>query len=152
MMINYKNIAIVIFLLFSTTLIFGQRKPDRSKIRTLKIAYISEQLDFTSKEAEAFWPIYNSYQDKMDTFRDRERNQIYAKVKDMDSRTEKEVNALLDDLIALEDEKNMVSNQFLKDIRKVISAKKTFLLLKSENGFKRHLLQQYRQKKRDGPQ
>ncbi len=151
-MINYKNIAIVIFLLFSTTLIFGQRKPDRSKIRTLKIAYISEQLDFTSKEAEAFWPIYNSYQDKMDTFRDRERNQIYAKVKDMDSRTEKEVNALLDDLIALEDEKNMVSNQFLKDIRKVISAKKTFLLLKSENGFKRHLLQQYRQKKRDGPQ
>ncbi len=151
-MINYKNIAIVIFLLFSTTLIFGQRKPDRSKIRTLKIAYISEQLDFTSKEAEAFWPIYNSYQDKMDTFRDRERNQIYAKVKDMDSRTEKEVNALLDDLIALEDEKNMVSNQFLKDIRKVISAKKTFLLLKSENGFKRHLLQQYRQKKRDGQQ
>ena len=66
---NYKNIAIVMLMLFTTTFIFGQRKPDKSKIRTLKVAYLTEQLEFTPTEAEAFWPIYNTYQDKMDALR-----------------------------------------------------------------------------------
>ena len=147
---NYKNIAIVMLMLFTTTFIFGQRKPDKSKIRTLKVAYLTEQLEFTPTEAEAFWPIYNTYQDKMDTFRNKERNLIYSKTNDMETLSDQEVNSLLEDLIILEDEKNKVNKQFLKDIRKVISAKKTFLLLKSENGFKRHLLKQYRQKKANG--
>lgn len=151
-MMNNKNIAIVIFLLFATTLVFGQRKPNRGKIRTLKVAYLTERLDFTSSEAEKFWPIYNAYQDKMDTFRDRERNNIYGKLKNMDALSDKEADTLLKNLIALEDEKRKVEQQFLNDIRKVISAKKTFLLLKSENGFKRHLLQQYRQKKKEEQQ
>ncbi|MDV7138512.1 hypothetical protein R3X28_06480 [Maribacter sp. TH_r10] len=147
---NYKNIAIVMLMLFTTTFIFGQRKPDKSKIRTLKVAYLTEQLEFTPTEAEAFWPIYNTYQDKMDAFRNKERNLIYGKTNDMETLSDQEVNSLLEDLIILEDEKNKVNKQFLKDIRKVISAKKTFLLLKSENGFKRHLLKQYRQKKTNG--
>tara|TARA_R110001583_G_scaffold5350_3_gene28915 strand:+ start:1874 stop:2329 length:456 start_codon:yes stop_codon:yes gene_type:complete len=147
---NYKNIAIVMLMLFTTTFIFGQRKPDKSKIRTLKVAYLTEQLEFTPTEAEAFWPIYNTYQDKMDAFRNKERNLIYGKTNDMETLSDQEVNSLLEDLIILEDEKNKVNKQFLKDIRKVISAKKTFLLLKSENGFKRHLLKQYRQKKANG--
>ena len=147
---NYKNIAIVMLMLFTTTFIFGQRKPDKSKIRTLKVAYLTEQLEFTPTEAEAFWPIYNTYQDKMDAFRNKERNLICGKTNDMETLSDQEVNSLLEDLIILEDEKNKVNKQFLKDIRKVISAKKTFLLLKSENGFKRHLLKQYRQKKANG--
>ncbi|MRX66116.1 hypothetical protein [Maribacter luteus] len=147
---NYKNIAIVMLMLFTTTFIFGQRKPDKSKIRTLKVAYLTEQLEFTPTEAEAFWPIYNTYQDKMDAFRNKERNLIYGKTNDMETLSDQEVNSMLEDLIILEDEKNKVNKQFLKDIRKVISAKKTFLLLKSENGFKRHLLKQYRQKKANG--
>ena len=149
-MINYKNITILLLLLFAVTFTFGQRKPDKEKIRTLKVAYLTEQLEFTTSEAEAFWPIYNSHQDKMDTYRNKERILIYDKTKDMGSLSNQEANALLEDLLALEDEKNQENKQFLKNIQKVISAKKTFLLLKSENGFKRHLLKQYHKKKYGG--
>ncbi|MBD0776645.1 hypothetical protein HPE56_02470 [Maribacter sp. ANRC-HE7] len=149
-MINYKNITVLLLLLFITTFTFGQRKPDKEKIRTLKVAYLTEQLEFTTSEAEAFWPIYNTYQDKMDAFRNKERAIIYDKTKDMESLSEQEANTLLEDLLALENEKSQENKQFLKNIQKVISAKKTFLLLKSENGFKRHLLKQYHQKRNGG--
>ncbi|MEN8834669.1 MAG: hypothetical protein ABF265_01485, partial [Polaribacter sp.] len=34
----------------------------RQKIKTLKIAFLTEQLSLTTKEAEKFWPIYNSHE------------------------------------------------------------------------------------------
>ena len=145
-----KNILVVLFLLFSTTLMFGQRRPDKEKIKSLKVAYITERLNLTSIEAQAFWPIYNAHEEKMESFREQERNQIYSKLRDMESLSDKESEVLFKDLVALENQKHEANQQFLKDIRKVISAKKTFLLLKTENGFKRRLLKQYRQKQGGG--
>ncbi len=146
-----KNILVVLFLLFTTTLMFGQRRPDKEKIKSLKIAYITERLNLTNSEAQAFWPIYNAHEKQIESFRNQERSQIYGKLKDMESLSEKEIETLLRELITLENQKHAANQQFLKDIQKVISAKKTFLLLKTENGFKRRLLQQYRQKQGGGP-
>ncbi len=146
-----KNILIVLFLLFSTTLMFGQRRPDKEKIKSLKIAYITERLNLKSSEAQAFWPIYNAHEELMESFRNQERSQIYGKLKDMELLSDKEIETLLRELITLENQKHAANQQFLKDIQKVISAKKTFLLLKTENGFKRRLLQQYRHKQGGGP-
>ncbi|MCK5442851.1 MAG: hypothetical protein KAJ23_13260, partial [Maribacter sp.] len=112
---------------------------------------ITERLSLTSDEAQAFWPIYNAHEKKMDSFRGKERAQIYSKIKDMESLSNTEVENMLQDLITLEKEKQLVREQFLKDIQKAISAKKTFLLLRAEYGFKRRLLQQYRQKHDSGP-
>ncbi len=145
-----KNILVVLFLLFSTTLMFGQRRPDKEKIKSLKVAYITERLNLTSIEAQGFWPIYNAHEEKMESFREQERSGIYRKIRDMETLNDNEVERLLEDLIAIEESKQKANQQFLKDIQKVISAKKTFLLLKTENGFKRRLLQQYRQKQGGG--
>lgn len=145
-----KNILVVLFLLFSTTLMFGQRRPDKEKIKSLKVAYITERLNLTSSEAQEFWPIYNAHEEKMESFREQERSGIYSKIRDMETLNDNEVERLLEDLIALEESKQNANSQFLKDIRTVISAKKTFILLKTENGFKRRLLQQYRQKQGGG--
>jgi len=145
-----KNILVVLFLLFSTTLMFGQRRPDKEKIKSLKVAYITERLNLTSSEAQEFWPIYNAHEEKMESFREQERSGIYSKIRDMETLNDNEVERLLEDLIALQESKQNANSQFLKDIRTVISAKKTFILLKTENGFKRRLLQQYRQKQGGG--
>lgn len=145
-----RNIRVVMLLLLTTTIMYGQRKPDKEKIKSLKIAYITERLNLSSTEAQAFWPIYNSHEDKMESFRTQERTQIYGKLRDMESLSEKESEVLFKDLIALENQKHAANQQFLKDIQKVISAKKAFILLKTENGFKRRLLQQYRQKQGGG--
>ncbi|TDT45580.1 hypothetical protein CLV90_2670 [Maribacter spongiicola] len=141
------NKFIIIIFLFVTTLSFGQRNQDWEKINTLKVAFITEKLSLSTKEAQQFWPVYNEYQEKRNILRKKSHNQIRGKMKDTDALTEKEAENLLALHIQIEEEEEVLDANFLKNVSKVISAKKTLLLLRSEEEFKRQLMKQYRQNK-----
>jgi len=146
---NFKKTILVAILLISS-LSFGQNRPDREKIKSLKVAFITESLDLSSKEAQAFWPIYNQYEENREALRQKERTQIRSKIKSADELSEKEAKDLLEKYINFEDEEEALDKAFLKKVSVVISAKKTLLLLRSEEEFKRQLIRQYRHKKGGG--
>tara|TARA_R110002051_G_scaffold72095_4_gene130391 strand:+ start:828 stop:1277 length:450 start_codon:yes stop_codon:yes gene_type:complete len=142
---NYKKIFLVAFLL-ATTIFYGQNKPDWDKIKTLKIAFLTERLNLNSKEAQAFWPVYNDYESKRESLREKGHTQIRGKLKDSENLSENEASKLLDQYIKYEEEEEELDKNFLTKISKVISAKKTLLLLRSEEDFKRQLIKQYHEK------
>ena len=148
-MSNLKKVLLVALLL-TTTLSFGQQRPDREKIKALKVAFITERLDLSAKEAQTFWPIYNEYEAKRQVLRQKERSQIRGKIKNADELSEKEAEDLLEKYISFEDEEEALDKAFLKNVSQVISSKKTLLLLRSEEEFKRRLIKQYRQKRGGG--
>lgn len=136
-----------ILFLFVTSIFFGQSKPDWEKIKSLKVAFITEKLSLSSKEAQEFWPVYNVYEEKRGALRKREHEEIRCKIMDADQLTEKESAQLLSKHIQLEEEEEVLDNDYLKAVSKVISAKKTLLLLRSEEEFKRQLIKQYKHNK-----
>ncbi len=142
---NIKHFMVIILLLITGNF-YGQHKPNKEKIKSLKVAYITEKLDLTSKEAQDFWPIYNEHEEQLETLRYRERTEVFSKLRNVEQLSENEVNKLLELHISLKEERNKIEKKFISDIRKVISAKKTFVLIQTENGFKRKLIKQYRQK------
>ncbi len=142
---NLKNILLLLFL-FSNALFYGQRDVDKDKINTLKIAYLTEKLNLTSKEAQTFWPIYNDYQDEKQKLRNKGSVEIISKIKDADNVSEKEAAQLLEKVILYEEEENKIFENFIAKITKVISSKKTLVLLRSEEDFKRQLIRQYHEK------
>jgi len=146
---NLKKI-LTLGLLLSAVLCYGQHNQNHEKIKSLKVAFITEKLDLSSKEAQAFWPIYNDYEEKREALRRKERTEIRAKIKDANSLSEKEAKLLLEKYISFEDEEEKLDKAFLTQINKVITAKKTLLLLRSEEEFKRQLIRQYRHKKSGG--
>jgi len=148
-MSNLKKL-ILVALLLTTTLSFGQNRPDWEKIKTLKVAFITERLDLSTKEAQTFWPIYNEYDAKREVLRQKERLQIRGKIKNADELSEKEAKDLLEKYISFENEQEALDKAFLKKVSQVISSKKTLLLLRSEEEFKRQLIRQYRQKRGGG--
>ncbi|MEP2278563.1 hypothetical protein [Maribacter sp.] len=141
------NKFIIIIFLCATSFSFAQKKQDWEKINTLKVAFITEKLSFSTKEAQDFWPVYNEYQEKRNTLRKKSYNQVRGKIKDVDTLTEKEAENLLALHIQIEEEEEALDTSFLNKISKVITAKKTLLLLRSEDEFKRQLMKQYRQNK-----
>lgn len=141
------NKLIIAIFLFVTTLSFGQRNQDWEKINTLKVAFFTEKLSLSTKEAQEFWPVYNEYQEKRNVLRKKNHEQIRGKMKDANALTEKEAEKLLALHIQIEEEEEVLDTNFLKNVSKVISAKKTLLLLRSEEEFKRQLMKQYRQNK-----
>ncbi len=144
---NIKRI-ILVGLLLTVAISFGQGKPDREKIKSLKIAFITERLDLSSAEAQKFWPVYNAHEEKLEEFRKIERLEIRGKLRNLEAVSDSEADKLLDQYLALQEEKNKEQRSFSVKMRKIISAKKTILLMKSEEDFKRRLIKQYR--KRNG--
>lgn len=146
-MMNYRIKIITSAAILFSSILFAQRKPDEDKIKSLKVAFFTERLELSPKEAQTFWPIYNEFEEKRDAMREREHNQIRSKIKNSDNLTEKESDQLLKQYLIFEEEEEELDKDFIERISKVISAKKTLLLLRSEYEFKKHLLKQYRDRK-----
>ncbi|QLG43945.1 hypothetical protein [Costertonia aggregata] len=141
-----SKLFLYLFLL-TTTLSFAQNRPNREKIKSLKVAFITERLDLGSKEAQAFWPVYNTHEEKMDAFRKTERMEIRSKLKNLDSITEREAKDLVEKFNQLQENKHKEQKSFINTMQGIISAKKTILLMKTEEDFKRRLIKQYRKNK-----
>jgi hypothetical protein len=148
-MMNNLRIPLLAAFFLASSLSFGQR-PDRDKIKTLKVAFITERLDLNTKEAQEFWPIYNEYEEDREALRQKERGQIRNKIKESENLSEKEATDLLKQYLKFEEEEEELDKAFIEKVTKVISAKKTLLLLRSEEEFKRQLIKQYRQKRSGG--
>ena len=63
-----KPLKIIIVLLLLTSFNFyaqgDNMKEKREQIKTMKIAFLTTELDLSSTEAEKFWPIYNTFEEK----------------------------------------------------------------------------------------
>jgi len=145
---NMKNITILLFLLSAS---FYAQDSRHEKIKALKTAFITEELNLSTAEAEKFWPVYNAYAEKMHSIRMQERNEIFAKIKNggLENITDAQANALIDKGMSLENEALKNNNELIKNLRNVISAKKIIKLKKVEEDFKRQLLERYRQHKKN---
>lgn len=143
------KIIVCLVLVLSSTIFYGQRRPNE-RIKALKVAFITERLELTIEEAQDFWPIYNAHEEEKGALRKKERTQIRSKLVDFESLPESEASALLEKAIAIEEEKHQLKIALLKELGRVISAKKTFLLIRAEEDFKKRLLQQIQKRKQGG--
>lgn len=148
-MIMNRKLLILLICFLGTTWMYAQG-PVRNRIKTLKVAFITERLSLTTEEAQSFWPIYNAYDDKLESIRRRERLELKSKILIIQDLTDRESSALLDEFLALQKEKHNAENDFLSKLRTVLSPKKIVLLLKAEEDFKKRLLQQYRKRQNGG--
>ncbi len=141
------NRVIIILVILCTAIGYGQRG-NREKIKSLKVAFITEQLALTSKEAQQFWPVYNEFEEKRQSLRQKERTQIRNKMQDAMELSEAEAITLLEQLTDFKTEEETLNKSYLNEMKGVLSAKKILLLLRSEEDFKRQLIKQYRQNSR----
>jgi len=147
---KYGKMGAFILCVFATFVVFGQGGPGREKIKTLKVAFITERLGLTSDEAQAFWPVYNAHEKDIQRIRRTERVDIQAKFMDMDMLSQAEASELLNQLMELEKTKQNLHFAFLEKMSTVISPKKTLLLIKAEEDFKRRLLREMQKRKGGG--
>lgn len=142
-----KYFLSLLFLMLSLCA-YSQNGQGRDKIKSLKVAFITERVGLTSSEATSFWPVYNEHEEALGQLRRNERREVNNKINDLDLLTEDEIDKVLDTLLDLEAQKQELNASFLSDIRKIISPKKTFLLIRAEIDFKKRLLQEMQKRRR----
>ena len=140
----------IIFLLV-TSLSFSQGfKEKREKVKALKVAYITEQLELTTEEAQKFWPIYNAFDENQSELRHEKMRAILDRFKpgNVEKLSEKDASNSLIQMEKIEEDLFNLKKKFIKDLQSVISAKKIIKLKKAEEDFNRELLKQMREKRR----
>lgn len=136
-----KLLQTLILTLFISASVFAQR-PDREKIKALKIAHITEQLDLTKAEAQKFWPVYNANeeaQSKLRAIASTKRKE--TKIEDL---KENEAKALLLEMEKFEKQKLQLRSKMLKDLLEILPAKKIINLFQAERTFKHKMLQEFK--------
>ena len=145
-----KIIFPILFLLM-TSISFAQGFRDKKeKVKALKVAYITEQLELTTEEAQKFWPLYNAFDDKQSELRHEKMRAILDRFKpgNVEKLSEKDASNSLAQMEKIEEDLFNLKKKFIKDLQGVISAKKIIKLKKAEEDFNRELLKQMREKRR----
>ena len=149
MRIMNKKFLLVLILVFQGFSFYAQG-PVRDKIKTLKVAFITERLSLTSGEAQSFWPVYNKHEKELEAIRRKERVQLRSKIGLAQDLSEKESSSLLSEYLNLQEQKHEAERAMITDLKNVLPPKKILLLLKAEEDFKKRLLQQYRKRQGGG--
>lgn len=144
-----KKILLLCIVIFIVNFSFGQRGP-RGKVKALKIAYITEQLDLSTKEAQQFWPIYNEHEEAMENLKRNERKSIRAikEANGLENISEQEAEDFLTNYVSTEEKKFLARKQLIKNLSNVIPNKKILKLVKAEMDFNKRLLKQLRDRRR----
>ncbi len=125
----------------------GQRKSERKeKIETMKIGYITKELDLTSEEAQKFWPVYNEYTNKEHELRKSRKAKIKETGKSLDEMSDKEVEAIVDDEIVFRQRELDLQKEYHKQFKSVLPARKVARLYRAEEKFKRELVKKIQEK------
>jgi hypothetical protein len=139
-----KTLTSILFILSFSLLTIAQG--NRDKIKALKIAFITEKLNLSEKEAQQFWPIYNSFEEDMSNLKRQAYNT--RKEVDLDAISDEDAVQLLKQIRTNESKKHALENDFTDRLTKVISAKKIILLHKIEDDFKRKMFEEYKKRGR----
>lgn len=145
-----KNL-IPILLFFVSFSFYAQdekMKEKKEQIKALKTSFLTTELDLTSKEAEKFWPMYYTFDDQQFELRHQKMRVFMKRMNDetLDKMTEKEASTFLSQMENAEEELFLLRKKFNTSLKEVLPSTKIIKLRKSEEGFNRKLLQQYRNK------
>lgn len=133
-----KLIYLLVFWLIAVTAV-SQNESKRDKIEALRVSFISQKVNFTTQEAQVFWPLYNEYQDKIVATRKAFRQQ-YNKNTNYNFATDKEAETYLNAELTLKQRELDYYKEYQEKFKKIIPVKKIALLLKAEEEFKKELI------------
>lgn len=145
-----QKLIIIIIAVFFTMSSLTAQYDKRENLKAYKTAYITQQLDLSSKEAEKFWPIYNVYQKEIFQLKVLKIRAAQRKIRDkggIDALNDDESEQLLADLIQNEQALVKTKKELYNSLKKVISSKKILKLYRAEHEFNKKLLAEFRKKR-----
>lgn len=146
---KFMKKIIVLFLMFPALMQLQAQTEDREahreRIKALKTAYITQELDLSTKVAEKFWPIYNDYEAKRKELHRREH--VDMDLSSPECISEDQANRMLQEYLDVEREDYIIKKELFQELKKIISAQDIIKLHKLEDEFHKKLIKEYRAKK-----
>lgn len=139
-----------IILLFSFFLIAfsanaQNREEHRERIKAMKIAFFTQEMNMSPRVAQQFWPVYNRYECLRRDLHIRE--DVDIDLDNIEGISEAKAEEMLKEYVAVEKEEYELKKEMFSELKKIFSAKDIMKLQKLESDFNRKLMKEYRARK-----
>ncbi len=151
-----KNLALLFLGLFLTTGILAQDRDARraqrdSKIESLKVAFITNQLSLTEEESKNFWPLYNDFQAERKALRKAGKKGKKGKNRpNFAEMSDAELEAMIEERFNIEEKELSLKRKYFKKLKTVLPIRKIAKLHQAEREFKKKVLDQMRERRGRG--
>jgi len=131
--------SILTLCLFLVTSLSAQDAKKEERIRSLRIAFLTEELQLTPSEAEKFWPIYNEYEKQ----RRKLRKDSKGKMKNLEG------DAKVDASFEAQEKQLKLKRVYYDRMKKVIPSKKLAKLDRAEKEFRKKIVKEVNRRKKE---
>ena len=122
---------------------FAQNKKMQERIKSMRIAFITEELSLTPEEAQQFWPIFNQFEAERKAL--KKSYNIPSDLNDAsDTQAEEAVAASLD----MEEKEIALKRKYYAQLKNVLSAQKIAKLRKANRAFKEKIVKIINERRR----
>lgn len=152
---NTKNIiricAAFLFAFVFMQMGYGQMRENlnseeyQDKIKAQKVAFITDKLDLSTKEAKKFWPVYEEYVNLVKEEKAAFKKSQDQKPKDLESLSKEDAAKMLDDLMVHEQSLLDLRKQFKENLSLLFSPNRILMLFEAEKEFRRSLMKRLSQ-------
>ena len=147
-----KNLCSLIALLLLTSMAgYAQDMDDefghlqgREKIRAARVAYITQRLNLSPDESQAFWALHNEYEDKKRALKSR-RDRSPA----LEAMSDAEVEQMIETRFEVQQELLNLERTYYQKFKQVISSRKVALFYKADKEFRLELLKRVREERKN---
>jgi hypothetical protein len=137
---------ITLLLSFFCFFTFAQESNRIERLKAMRVAYISDNLQLTPLESEKFWPLFNQFDAKEIELKKNKRK-LMIKLRKTDKLSETEIAKLMDEDDTIETEIQQNRKQFTTSLKAVIPTQKILKLRQLEIEFKQKLLERIKEKR-----
>jgi hypothetical protein len=124
----------------------------RERVEALKVGFLTQRLNLTAKEAQAFWPVYNEYEGELAQLRKARRENLLNARDNWDQLSDAEVEKVVESELASRQQELDLLKKYHSRFKQVLPIKKVARLYKAQEDFKRELLERIKENRTDnGP-
>jgi Spy/CpxP family protein refolding chaperone len=115
------------------------------RVKSMRIAYITNKLSLTPEESQQFWPVFNQFEADQKKIHEK-----YKPTKDLMSMTDAEADKFLNSRSEMEQEMLNLRKNYVSQMRKVIPVRKVAMLMRVEQDFREELIGAMQQRRSEG--
>ncbi len=157
MMKNKINIGLLVALLTATSFsLYAQgpgakrgMNPERhEKIKSAKVAMITDRLELSPEEAQEFWPVYNEHEKERQNLRQEMR--MMRSDTDLALLSDEEAQEALNKLMETRKKEAEIDAAFLEEVSLMMGPRRSLMLAKTEMEFNRMVIRRLKEKRGGG--
>lgn len=124
-----------------------KERPDFEKFKSQKIAFLTEKMSLSPREAQDFWPVYNEFE-KQRMELQQNRRQLELKTRDENiSFSDQEIIKMTREISATFRKEADIAIEYNEKFLKILPPQKVLQLYRAENQFRAHMFEQYRKQR-----